>query len=91
MARIKEIYDAGQGWIKVLDDKRPYTVPICPEGVQDLIRYLKNSASRKEFYEKNLPTLKKGSEGRYLLKLAIDNSEFADPLIEKIIDATKYN
>ena len=91
MALIKEIYDAGDGWIKVLDNKRPYAIPLCPEGVQDLIRYLKNSVSRKEFYEKNLPILKERSEGRYILKLAIDNSDFAGPLIEKIIDATKHN
>ena len=91
MALIKEIYSTGDGWIKVLDNKRPYAIPICPEGIGTLIRYLKNTPNRKQFYEERLPELRDGSEGRYILKLAIDNSDFADSIIKQIIDATKPN
>ena len=89
MAHIYGISTKGNGWIEISDDKHSHKVPICPEGVLNLIWYLKNSANgKKEFYEKALKRLKDGSDGKYLLKLAIDNSERSDSIIKTIYELT---
>ena len=90
MARIERICAGGNGWIRIEDDKRSYPVSLCPEGANDLTRYLRNVFSRKEFYVKVLPTLRQ-SETRYLLKLAIDNADRVEILIQEITEATSLN
>ncbi len=86
MALIEKIISGTkEGCILLKDNKREYPVSICGDATKDLIYYLKSAKNPKtrKRYESYIFRLK-DPMSRYILKLAIDNSDRSKDLIEQI-------
>ena len=85
MARILRIIVNPDGYISVKDDHRPNPVSVCCDGTRDLIIWLRLAKNTRMRYilTNRIPYLK-GQISRYLIKLAVDNFDRADEIIDGI-------
>ena len=79
-----------EGCILVKDDKRKYPISMCTDAVNSLIyhlKYAKKPENRKR-YELLLPTLR-DPMSKYIIKLAIDNTNRSNEIIKDIEESIK--
>lgn len=91
MALIEKIVKGTkEGCIWVKDNKREHPVSMCTDMVNSLVYYLKSAEKpeNRKRYETLLPTLR-NPMSKYVLKLAIDNTNRSKEIIKEIEESIK--
>ncbi len=87
MARILSIAVNREGYMSVRDDRRPNPVSVCCDGTKDFIIWLRMAKNprMRPILANRIPAMK-DPMSRYLLKLAVDNSDRSDDIINQVYD-----
>ncbi len=85
MAHILSIAVNREGYMAVRDDRRPNPVSVCCDGTKDFVIWLRlaKNPRMRAILANRIPALRDNMP-RYLLKLAIDNFERSDEIINQI-------
>ncbi len=85
MARILSITANREGYMSVQDDHRPNPVSVCCDGTRDFITWLRlaKNPRMRAILANRIPALR-DQMSRYLLKLAVDNCDRADEIVNQI-------
>ncbi len=85
MAHILSVTVNHEGYMSIRDDRRPYPVSVCCDGTRDFIIWLRLAKNPKmrAILSNRIPALR-DPMSRYLLKLAIDNSDRSDEIINRV-------